>query len=876
MTEVIKKENLKNLKKVLCTTKKFRDNLDYHSKRACFSYDGYTKYGSFENWSIALDILNDIPDNESDCAELIVGDCKVKPYLDIEWKKGEFPTFDVKRVKNLITKAIQEIVNNNFSIDLEDHNILFANCHRAYDSDFKFSFHVIIYTNPQIIFRNKNDARFLANALIDYFDPINCERKCSSLPINEMCYNCKNISNKIFDTSVYNKGLQNFRLIGHSKQNNWGYPIKTDPDYPDVDPINYLVTNIGNDYSKSGLDCTVLEVPEQHDYTHRDLKNVVNIGEDDPRVDEVIDVVRKLHPSAEFEKVDFGGFLQFNYSDRYEPCFTDKDQNIFHEKIGFFAYIFENKVFAGCHSGRCVGNDGKKKIESIGSLLEKTVLSFEKVSFDNRFDDIPDINIIKYIHDGAIGISNMFKEMYLEPKRIKWIDESKQGESYFWNGKLWENDKFLFLDRLLVETVVRRLRSFNKTIKSNEDTNTEDAQIHIEVSQKLIDSLLNGRPISTILRFIKPLIRDTEFPNTKDIHPYWISCKNGMVDLYSGELRLAVPDDNITKCIETEYDINADSSEFDAFVKQITSDEKGECPEIYDYLRWFIGYAMQGNPNKKLFMILYGKQGYNGKSMLLNMISEVLKYYATNMDKSVVLEAPKKTGGSHSTELMQLENCRFGILSDTTEGSTLDDGNVKQLTGVTDKISAREIFGKQKEFIPKFVPFISSNHEIMLNLSDKAMFDRTVILPFVLSFVQEPILSYQRLMDPDLESKFRKNKQGTLKWLIDAAIYYNSNPNKVLPDILKEAKISYNKKVNKYLEFFEKNFVKEEGSSIKRSELFEIFKVYSKENGIRVVKNEYTKAFDTLFEIDKVRRSVCYMNIRYTNDDNDESDDLDE
>jgi len=188
-----------------------------------------------------------------------------------------------------------------------------------------------------------------------------------------------------------------------------------------------------------------------------------------------------------------------------------------------------------------------------------------------------------------------------------------------------------------------------------------------------------------------------------------------------------------------------------------------------------------------MFIVLFGPHGFNGKSLLMNTISDILEYYAASMDKSVVLESPKKTAGSHSTEICQLENCRLGILSDTNEDASIDDGQMKQLTGITDKLSVREIFGKQKEFVPVFVPFISTNHPIKINLTDKAMYERLVLIPFVLSFVDCPTKDYERKNDSTLADKFKRNKEGILKWLIEASIYYNDNQNKPIPKCVNDA-----------------------------------------------------------------------------------------
>ena len=827
--------NLKIVKKLVLVPEKFRET-DYIGK-ANFS-QGYMKYGSFDNWGAALKVLNNLPPNENICNELIVAPAKVKPYLDIEWFKDEFPDLDPFKVKEDIKVLLIQVFKDDFDFELNERDIYFATCHRAKDDRYKFSYHMVISTHPAIVFLNANQAAFLATKL---------REKCHS-----------RFSENIIDKSVYKK-TQNIRMVGHCKISEL-VPFEEERG---VNIMEYLITNIEKNH-------IILDSFEQGDTLFKNIKNIKKTSDiiTEESLKEIRNKIKIIHPTADEGKEDGSGFIQFNYSDRTEPCFCSEDVNIFHDQIGFFVYVFDNLICVGCHSGNCVDSKNKKIIKIIGNVSSEKNLTFERVHCDNTFE-IEHTVIEDCINNGAMGISNLFQKMYLYPKRIKWINDIKNGMSYFWNGKLWQEDDYSFIERLLVMTVVRVLRKY-KAACSNSDLDSSSTEENIVLAQKIITRLNDGMMIQSIVRFIKPLIRDTEFSKIKDIHPHFLSVKNGMVDLFSGELRPSVPEDNITKSIDTEFDPNADSSDFDNFVREITSEENGRNEDMYNYLKWCIGYATQGNPKKKMFIILYGPHGYNGKSMLLNTIKDVLMYYAVAMDNSVVLEGPKKTGGSHSTEICQLENCRFGILSDTKEDAAIDDGQMKQLTGITDTLSVREIFGKQKEFTPVFVPFISTNHPISVNLSDKAMYERLVLFPFVLSFVDDPKKSFERQGDPSLAEKFRKNKKGVLKWIIEASMYYNADQNKAVPECIKDAKNIYNKEVNFYMDFIENNFLEEENGVIKRTEMLQIYKEYAKENGLKYTAKAAEKELDRLVKSKKVNGRKIYLGLKYKDEDTEE------
>lgn len=826
--------NLRILKKLLLTPEKFRET-SYQDK-ANFSY-GYSKYGSFDNWGSALKIINNLPNTENICNELLLAPCKVKPYLDIEWIQDEFPDIDPFRVKTDIKELLKQIFLEDFSYELDENCILFASCHRNKNERFKYSFHVIINTRPNIVFASQNEASYIALRLREI-----CSSKFSPL---------------LIDTSVYKK-TQNIRLVGHCKVDEPNSPFDEERG---VNLMNYIITNIE-------INHIILKSSEQSDILYKNIKNIKNSSDiiTSETLDEIRSKIKEIHPSADEGKEDGNGFIQFNYSDRSEPCFCHQDREVLHDKIGFFAYIYDNLICIGCHSGNCVDSKNKKIIKILGNIAAKKNLTFEKVDFDNTFE-IEHSVIEECVMNGAIGISNLFQRMYLHPKRIKWTNDVKNGISYFWDGKIWLEDDFAFIERLLVTTVVKVLRKYIKSRYNNVDLEDSGDQLILKTVKNIINKLNDGVMLKSIMNFIRPLIRDSEFSKIKDIHPHFLSCKNGMVDLFSGELRPSVPEDNITKCIDTEYDENADSTDFDNFVREITSNENGKNDECYDFLKWCIGYGMQGNPKRKMFLILYGPHGYNGKSLMLNTISDVLMYYSVSMDNSVVLDGPKKAGGAHSTELCQLENCRFGILSDTKEDASINDGQMKQLTGITDKLSVREIFGKQKEFTPVFLPIINTNHPISVNLSDQAMYERLILFPFVLSFVSEPKKPHERKGDETLSEKFKKNKKGVLKWLIDAAKYYNSDQNKPVPEFIKNAKNVYNKEVNSYIDFIDNNFTEVEDAILKRNDMLQIYKDYARENNIKFVSKVAERELDKLVKFKKVSGRKYYVGLKYRDED---------
>lgn len=869
----IQKDNLKIVNKLKKSPEKFNKeflNVDLNN-RACFSYN-CREYGSFENWEIALNVLNNLPTENRLINELIIGDTRVKPYLDIEYMRDQFPDLDLDELKTNIRNGLIIAFEELFKIDLNKKDILFTQCHRDVPKKgFKVSFHVVVSTHPTIVFQNNTYAKCVATRLQ------------------------KIIVKKIVDIGVYKK-TQNFRMVGHCKENELKSPIEQDSIFCD-DVAEYLITNIDSDY-------ILLESQEQGDLLYNEIRNVrkIDLASDPDLVAEIIRKVQMYHPTATFKDLDARGFYQFNYEDRFEPCFTSESEPRYHDKLGFYAYITKSGVIClGCHSANCVDPHNKKIVKILGTKGINKKIEFKKVHPNEKDFNLDQSVIRDSIINSAFGMSDLFCKMYKNPDRVKWIDEGHNGTSYFWNGSIWENDTREYLVSLTVSRLVYVLREFNDRSKNLDKgeiivSAESESEETIKESNAIIKKLNDGSMHNSILRFVKPRISDPDFAVLKDVHPSFLSCKNGMVDLCSGELRPAIPDDNITKTLETEYDVNADSSEFEKFIREITSDLNGERPEVYNFIKWSLGYALHGSPVRKIFYIFYGPNGFNGKSLLFGIIRFILGGYAVTMDKSVVLDGPKKSAGSHSTELFALEHSRISELNDTAEGSTLNDGQVKQITGVSDTISGREIFGKQKEFKPAFVPFINTNFEIQMNLTDKAMYARLVVVSFVLSFVMEPKDIYERQIDLDLESRLKKNKTGVLKWLVNAAVYYHANKDQPIPECIKEEKEKYNKQVNTYLNFIDTIFERKENSIVTRVEILALYKSYCGESGLKFNSRNAEREFDKMLSSGRVGKDgklshkktgpKCFIGIiprskneecpQSENDNEDENEDEDE
>jgi P4 family phage/plasmid primase-like protien len=804
--------------------------------KACFTFN-YDLYGYVDTWSLFLQKLNEMSKSQREkvmfCHELIIQNKNVKPYLDVEWLESKFPDYDKDKILQDIIAETKKIFDEIWFIELSDDDFYISECHREIENngiDKKYSFHIIIHNitdNNVSVFKNTNSASFYAkelrNRLKDRYDK------------------------SIIDIAVYGKS-QRFRVLGHYKPNGSYSFKKIDENKAD---INFFITYFDKP-------AKALQAPEQ-EIEHDDIVNKNSALCLDSISSILESVKQKCYKTAKVIKKDDNDFIQMNYDHTVEDtCFFSDGKNK-HDKIGFFVFVKEDGIiYGGCHSGNCVDIHNNRIILPIDKLNINNKKEVERVSKTNDTSGIHYDFIINCLTRESIGLSDLFSAIFLEnPKRIVMTKKSKEGEIYFWNGELWEPDEFSFVERLMVDILTRVIIEFKNNFMF-ENPNyvmsiTKDNKFGKKIAG-LISSLNNGRNISSIKQFIKYRLNTPYFDETRDIHPRFFACNNGLVCLRTGAIRHFIPEDNITKKLKVSYKPDANYELLENLIADIMRNSDGhKDPIMYDYFKWIIGYCLQGDPKKKLFVILYGEKGNNGKSLLINTISQVIQHYSVEIENSVLFSSNSRSAGSHSSELVRTKNVRFGTISDIKYDTIIDDGKIKKITGGTDYISAREIFCKQEEFKPVFVPFINCNYRPRINLKDEALFNRLVIFPFLLSFVDnpDPNNKWERKRDEDLFNKFESNKEGTLKWLVDACIFYSNNEDGVeIPQTVLEEKIKYRKEMDDISDFIYTYYDKTEDDEdmVRKVDLLQLYKQYCKDNSIAFNMKRERLKFDNVLE----------------------------
>jgi putative DNA primase/helicase len=258
-----------------------------------------------------------------------------------------------------------------------------------------------------------------------------------------------------------------------------------------------------------------------------------------------------------------------------------------------------------------------------------------------------------------------------------------------------------------------------------------------------------------------------------DPDKYLLGTPGGTVDLRTGGLRPASPEDLITRQTAVAPADTADCPNFKQFLKQATNGDD----ELTSFLQQFCGYCLTGDTKEQALIFIHGDGG-NGKGVLQRVLGNVMGSYTATatMDTFMASNFDK-----HSTDLASLADARLVMASETEEGRLWAEAKIKQMTG-GDKIKARFMRQDNFTFMPEFKLFLIGNNQPNLKQVNNAIRRRFNIVPFIYKPAE---------VDFDLEElKLKPEWPGILRWFIDGCLKWQKTALK-RPKVITEANEEY-------------------------------------------------------------------------------------
>jgi P4 family phage/plasmid primase-like protien len=352
---------------------------------------------------------------------------------------------------------------------------------------------------------------------------------------------------------------------------------------------------------------------------------------------------------------------------------------------------------------------------------------------------------------------------------------------------------------------------------------------------------------SNIMKEAQELFYDKKFLQNIDTKPHLLCCNNCVIDFKEKRARQGQPDDYITKCTNIDY-FPLDPKKHGKIMAEINDFITKLYPEedIRNYMWEHLASCLIGINYPQTFNIYTGC-GSNGKSKLVELMSLTLGEYKAVVPISLITSKRASIGGT-SSEIAQLVGIRYAVMQEPSKGMRLEEGPMKEITG-GDPIQGRALFKNMITFIPQFKLVVCTNTLFDIKANDEGTWRRIRKVDHKAVFCEnpkqgDPDSPYQYQIDKRLDEKFKTWAPVFLAMLVEKA-FQTGGMVKDTPGVLASSE-NYRNSQDYINEFIRDKIRKVEGHYVKKTEMYESFKVWYIEHYDRNVPrgNEIYEVFD--------------------------------
>lgn len=409
------------------------------------------------------------------------------------------------------------------------------------------------------------------------------------------------------------------------------------------------------------------------------------------------------------------------------------------------------------------------------------VTEWQKVDFEFRPTDLFNAQMFTEIGKGKI--------LFIQ-ERNRW---------YKWTGKVWQEDKNKTGAENITLEVIKRIYAM---AGDNADENQRKILVKWGLeseSESRRKAMISGAERSPVF-----VVKSEKF----DTDDYLFNCQNGVIDLKTGELLPHDPSYFMTCISPCNYNPDIDSDLWNDTINRAMKQDA----ELIDFIQKYAGLTLTGDVNQKILVFLYGKSGHNGKSTITQALLHVMGSYGVQISVSTLMSGAKRSPGSASPDLAQMQGKRYVLTSETTDSIKINDQLIKDLTG-RDMIPARALWGDSFYFSPKMKIWIYGNHKPAIRGNSPAMRQRLKLLPFEYQFEGSGD-------DTSAQDKLKyQHGDAILNWAVKGYKRFITEGLKETEKI-KNATDQYFLENNNLQKYFNENFVQDENSQIQFSQLY--------------------------------------------------------
>lgn len=305
---------------------------------------------------------------------------------------------------------------------------------------------------------------------------------------------------------------------------------------------------------------------------------------------------------------------------------------------------------------------------------------------------------------------------------------------------------------------------------------------HITALNNKISQLHTAKHRDAVLKVVRTCRDESMRINGKEMDrdPWVLACTNGILELKLENFgfRAGRPDDYISCFSPTIWHgLDVPCPSFDQFLLDILGGDE----EMVAYLWRVLGLALIGEQIERVFLVLNGPGGANGKTTLMDVLGEVLgdQLMAPIPAEMLLDQGFAKNPGGPAPDVMSLKNRRIVHASETDEGRRFSPAKVKWLSG-REKLMARAPHEVALSYwYSSHFLILLTNELPQAKADDHAFWSRMHLInlryQFLLPHQFDEKNEFHRKADPYLPQKLRAEASGILAGLVRGCLEYQKN-----------------------------------------------------------------------------------------------------
>ncbi len=445
---------------------------------------------------------------------------------------------------------------------------------------------------------------------------------------------------------------------------------------------------------------------------------------------------------------------------------------------------------------------------------------------ENDGQDSYVVDLVKFPHTDT---GNAERLVSLHGGDIRFCPEIKRW--LYWDGQRWRLDDSRQVKKLFKKTI-------RETYRQATDVEKADHREALERHARKSESAAAINAAVTCAEYEEGIsIPAHLWDDTPDL----LNCKNGTLDLRTGQLRPHKREDLITKLVNFDFHADAICPRFHHFLHRILGEEseRGRAQSLAAYLQKCFGYSLTGNVSEKTIFCFFGS-GNNGKTTLLEAVRSVVPEYSAQVLIDSLMAHKSRESSACLADLADLRGARFVTSSEAEEGHSLAIARLKYLSQGMGEIKVCRKYENPFVITCSHKLFLDANHMPRINGSDEAIWRRIKAVCFNVTIPPAEI-------DKTLGDKLKAEGEGILAWMVAGCLRWRAEGLGDPPEVI-EAVAAWRAESDNFKRFFEETYVVERNAWLPAVEVWPKYQLWCESNQekVQIQKSLFDKRLEEL------------------------------